>query len=203
MSQVRKTYLKPFLLLLLSFFLLAGCGSESSESDFGTASGTQAVSGIHPPGWLPDGHKTEAKGQLERCADCHGNDFTGGTANIACTQCHLGNQESIHPVLWGNYAYALHGSYVKRNGTDTCANVNCHGADLTGVQGIGPSCTECHMGGVDSKHPASWNTNIVLHRDYVALNGSSACRNAVCHGPELKGVFSSGPSCGTCHSWAW
>jgi hypothetical protein len=204
MSQVRKSSLKPLLPLLLPVFLLAGCGGSDSSSDFGTGPGKpQAVSGIHPPGWLPDGHAPQAKADLALCADCHGNDFTGGTTNIACTQCHLGNQESIHPIVWGNFAYALHGSYVKGNGTESCANVNCHGADLKGVQGSGPPCTQCHMGGVYSKHPAGWDTNILLHRDYVALNGTSACRNAVCHGPELKGVFGSGPSCGTCHSLAW
>jgi hypothetical protein len=25
----------------------------------------------------------------------------------------------------------------------------------------------------------------------------------VCHGADLKGVFLSGPSCGTCHTWAF
>ncbi len=203
MSRVRKTSLKLFLLLVLSTLLLAGCGGDSNSTDFGTGPGApRAVSGIHPPGWLPSGHKPEAKANPQTCADCHGNDFAGGTTNIACTQCHLGNPNSIHPAQWGSFAYALHGNYVKLNGTSTCANVTCHGANLEGVPGSGPSCTQCHMGGVLSKHPVEWNTNIELHKDYVASNGSSSCRNAVCHGPDLKGVFLSGPSCGTCHPWA-
>jgi hypothetical protein len=55
------------------------------------------------------------------------------------------------------------------------------------------------MGGVLSVHPAGWDTNILLHRDYVASNGSTSCRVSVCHGADLQGVFLSGPSCGTCH----
>jgi hypothetical protein len=204
MSQVRKISLKPFLLLLLSVFLLAGCGDSNTSSNFGTGTGTgtgttRAVSGIHPPDWLPSTHETAAKADILSCTDCHGNDFAGGTTGIACTKCHLGNQQSIHPVQWGNFAYALHGNYVKLNGTTSCANVNCHGANLDGVQGSGPSCTQCHMGGVLSKHPVAWGNNIEAHRDYVASNGSTSCRVSVCHGADLKGVFLSGPSCGTCH----
>ena len=203
MSQARKTSLKPFPLLLLSFLLLSACGGDSNQStDFGTGPGSpRAVSGIHPPGWLPSGHVADAEANTLSCADCHGNDFQGGTTSVACTQCHLGNQASVHPLQWGNFAYALHATYVNLNGTASCANVNCHGATLEGVPGSGPSCTQCHLGGILSKHPVDWNNNILAHRDYVASNGSTSCRAAVCHGPDLKGVFLSGPSCGACHAF--
>ncbi len=200
MSQRGKNVGKSTLLSAAFLFLLIGCGGGGGSSDFGTGAGApRAVSGIHPTDWLPSGHKAQAQANPNYCADCHGTDFTGGTANIACTQCHLGNQASAHPTLWGNFAYALHGNYVKQNGNTSCANSNCHGSDLAGVQGSGPSCTKCHMGGINSYHPAAWLNNIILHKDYVASNGSSACANAVCHGTSLNGVFLSGPGCGTCH----
>ncbi len=203
MSRAAKNFFDPLLLLSLSFLLLAGCGSSSSDPDFGTGPGKpQAVSGIHPPGWLPSGHAAEARVSAIACTDCHGNDFSGGTTNIACSSCHLGNQEAVHPVLWGRYAYALHGDYVKLNGTATCANGTCHGPALAGVAESGPSCTQCHMGGLNSAHPVEWKDNIILHRDYVASNGSSSCRTSVCHGANLEGVFLSGPGCNTCHVWA-
>jgi hypothetical protein len=203
MLRARKTSLKPFLLLLLSFFLLAGCGGGSSETETPLATQPLATTQTHPAGWLPDGHAVAAEADIQTCETCHGTDLTGGTTQVSCTQCHLGNPESVHPTLWGNFAYALHAGYVNLNGTSTCANVTCHGLNLEGVQGSGPSCTQCHMGGVFSVHPVEWNTNIELHQDYVASNGSSSCRVSVCHGADLKGVFLSGPSCGTCHSWAF
>ncbi|MGD0625258.1 MAG: hypothetical protein ABSB32_11125 [Thermodesulfobacteriota bacterium] len=203
MSQVRKAPLKPFLLLLLCVLLLARCGGGSSQTETPLANQPQLTIQTHPAGWLPSGHATEAKANIETCTVCHGADLTGATTHVSCTQCHLGNPESIHPTLWGNFAYALHAGYVKLNGTSACANVTCHGANLDGVQGSGPSCTQCHMGGLFSKHPVEWNTNIELHKDYVASNGSSSCRISVCHGADLKGVFLSGPSCGTCHTWAF
>lgn len=200
MSPSIKTSLRPFLPLFFSAVLLAGCGDSNSSSNFATGPGRpQAVSGIHPPDWLPSQHAIAAKADTLSCTDCHGNDFAGGTTNVACTKCHLGNQQSVHPLQWGNFAYALHANYVKLNGTDSCANVNCHGANLQGVQGSGPSCTLCHMGGVFSKHPVDWDNNILAHRDYVAMHGSPACSVSVCHGTNLKGVFLSGPSCGACH----
>jgi hypothetical protein len=203
MSQVRKTSPKPFLPLLLGVFLLAGCGGGSSENETPLAQQPQVTTQTHPVGWLPDGHVAEARANIQTCEACHGTDLTGATTHVSCTQCHLGNPESIHPTLWGNFAYALHPGYVKLNGTSTCANVTCHGTNLEGVQGSGPSCTQCHMGGIFSKHPVEWNTNIELHKDYVASNGSFSCRVSVCHGADLRGVFLSGPSCGTCHSWAF
>jgi hypothetical protein len=191
----------PF--LLLSFFLLIGCGSSGPGPDMGTGPDRpQALSGIHPPGWVPSGHAAQGKTSVQSCTDCHANDFTGGTANVACNQCHLGNEQAIHPVLWGRYAYALHATYVELNGTSTCATGSCHGIDLAGVPGSGPSCVQCHMGGINSAHPVGWKNNILLHKDYVGSNGSSSCRTSVCHGPDLKGVFLSGPSCGACHPWA-
>ncbi len=199
MLQVRKTSLGPFPLLLLCVFLLPGCGGGSSETETPLANQPQVTIQTHPAGWLPGGHATDAKANVERCTVCHGTDLTGSTTHVSCTQCHLGNAESVHPTLWGNFAYALHPTFVSQNGTSSCANVTCHGLNLEGVQGSGPSCTQCHMGGIFSKHPVEWNTNIELHKDYVASNGSSSCRVSVCHGTNLQGVFLSGPSCGTCH----
>jgi hypothetical protein len=203
MSQVRKTSLSPFLLFLLCLFLLAGCGGGSSETETPLQSQPQAVAATHPAEWLPAGHVTDAKANVATCTVCHGTDLTGATTHVSCTQCHIGNPQSVHPTQWGNFAYALHPTYVSQNGTSSCANVTCHGLNLEGVPGSGPSCTQCHMGGVFSKHPVAWNANIELHRDYIASNGSASCRVSVCHGTELKGVFLSGPSCGTCHSWAF
>jgi hypothetical protein len=181
------------MLIVLSGFLLAGCGDSNPQVTF------DSLSGKHQNNWLPSGHTAEAKAHPESCADCHGSDFLGGVSKVACTQCHLGNPNSIHPVRWGNFAYALHGIYVRANGTSSCANIYCHGANLQGVAGSGPSCTQCHLGGPTSVHPAAWDNNIALHKDYVGSNGTTSCRNTVCHGANLQGVFLSGPACAACH----
>jgi hypothetical protein len=75
----------------------------------------------------------------------------------------------------------------------------CHGSDYSGgISGV--SCSQCHLGGVDSVHPVNWGTNAVtFHQDYATVNGTSSCANAYCHGKDLLGVPNSGPSCGSCH----
>lgn len=131
---------------------------------------------------------------------CHGADLRGvADSGPSCSSCHLGGADSVHPSDWGAVAYYKHSVYTKSSGTSGCATAFCHGTDLGGAAGSGPSCTKCHLGGVSSVHPAAWSADIVLHRDYVASKGSSACANAVCHGPSLTGVTLSGPSCYSCH----
>jgi hypothetical protein len=86
-----------------------------------------------------------------------------------------------------------------RASIDACKE--CHGNDLAG--GIsGKGCTGCHMGGPTSMHPVDWSASILTtHGKYVVANGSSSCRNAYCHGPNLQGVADSGPSCSSCHNY--
>jgi len=194
MSSITRTSLTFAVLLVLSVFTLAGCGSSNSQSTFDSASGK------HPAGWLPAGHKPEAVAHLEDCIQCHGADYKGGISKVSCTDCHIGNQNSVHPTAWGPFTDVLHAAFVKTNGTSTCANVSCHGAALTGISKSGPSCTLCHLGGVNSFHPTEWGTSPdLLHKDYVKVEGTTGCATASCHGIDLTGTGGTGPSCTLCH----
>jgi hypothetical protein len=179
----------------LLILLVGGCGDLNSRVDL------NPVTGKHTdPAWLPAGHTAAVKDHGYSCTECHGADLSGGISRVACTSCHLGNQRQVHPLNWGSYAYALHSQYVAQNGSSGCAVAACHGADLKGVAGSGPSCSSCHMGGPTSVHPQGWNRDIIsLHAGYVGTYPASSCATAVCHGGNLKGVFLSGPSCNNCH----
>jgi len=209
MSQIKILSLALGLLLLVC--TLSGCGDKNSQADLNPATGA------HSSTWLPTDHATAA-------TNCHGSDFSGGISKVACTQCHIESAEAPHPSFWnytskqpnawGKYAYALHANYVRQKGTAACANVNCHAADLGGVTGSGPSCSSCHMGGPLSAHPTNWRVQLTQpgnpphaqvatvlpdHGAYVNTNGTSSCRNVVCHGNLGQGVFLSGPACQMCH----
>jgi len=176
-----------FCVLLALAVAASGCGDANPEAVFG-------FDDAHPAGWLPAGHAAAASADTSSCTECHGTALDGGVSATACTTCHLGSPTEVHPLTWGFFAYSRHGDFVDANGTASCANVYCHGAALDGVVSSGPSCTSCHMGGVNSAHPTDWTDNI-SHGLYVGLNGTSSCATAVCHGPDLTGVIESGPSC--------
>jgi hypothetical protein len=203
MSQITKTSLALALAMLvfLGVLSIAGCGDKNDQSHFDPDSGN------HPADWLPAAHMAAAQAHLDTCTPCHGTDFNGGISKVACTQCHLGDQTHVHPLDWdlhGDLAYALHGPYVDLHGAAACSNAFCHGTNLQGVAGSGPSCSSCHLGGPLSPHPLEWANEINIHGGYVLANGTSGppnqgCRNVTCHGADLQGVFLSGPACNQCH----
>jgi hypothetical protein len=186
------------LLALLGLLSVAGCGDKNSYSTY------DPDIGQHPAGWLPAGHAPAALRAIDTCTQCHGQDLNGGISKVSCNLCHLGGPGHVHPVEWdihGHFGYALHGGYVQQHGAQACANIYCHGANLEGVAGSGPSCSSCHMGGPFEIHPQVWRNDITLHGGWVLQNGTAGCRNATCHGPQLQGVFLSGPGCNDCHAF--
>ncbi len=189
MSQIKTTICLTALALSLS---LSGCGDTNSKVVFSPDSGK------HLPGWAIN-HQGSAKADQETCFECHGENLDGGISKVSCTTCHLGSAEAVHPLQWGQYAYARHKGYVATNGTTSCANSACHGAALTGVPGSGSSCaTACHLGGPAAKHAGTW-AFYSSHANYASANGIAKCSTSVCHGTASTGVFLSGPSCYQCH----
>ena len=198
MSQVKRT-LSWILFLLASsgLLMLAACGSSTPNSK---APAFNTETGAHAEGWLPAQHAAAAKAGEAVCTECHGAELTGGIAGVSCTQCHLGGVASVHPALWSQNTATFHAPYAAANGTAQCANQFCHGTTLAGVAESGPSCTSCHLGGPTAVHPLAWGTAVYSqHPAYVAANSPTACANANCHGTALTGVAGSGPSCTSCH----
>ena len=211
MSQIRTSSLALAILFSpLLVMSLSGCGDSNPQAGF------DPVASVHVANWLPSGHKATARVDITGCADCHGQDLQGGISKVSCTRCHLGSATSVHPVLWGDFAYAFHAGYVKTNptGSNSCAVAVCHGTDLLGV-GNAPSCAiNCHMAGTaQAPQRHAWigtttGENIDGHREYFDDNvrDYSPCRNIACHGgagtiPPITppGVFLSGPACLSCH----
>lgn len=195
MSQIS---IRRYLRLIVgccTFAVSAGCG------DFKESAGISGDSGKHPDTWVLVGHKSAAKSDLTSCTSCHGEDLFGGIAGISCQQCHLGGTQAVHPLEWGNFTYARHSGYVRANGSTGCANGACHGADLLGVSGSGPSCTSCHLGGVNSYHPLEWGGSASNHESYVGTYGTASCKTSACHGAQAEGVPESGVSCSSCHTF--
>lgn len=136
-SRVRTAWIVS---ALIAFALMvSACGGQDATATF------DPETSVHPPGWLPAEHMVKAGENLDSCRQCHGDDLvSGGISGVSCDTCHLGGPPSVHPLEWGESAEEEHGSYVVQNGTDSCRNTWCHGADLEGVSESGPSCNTCH-----------------------------------------------------------
>lgn len=189
MSQITK-FTFPGLLLIGGLLFTGGCGSSTpnSNSPFDADSG-------HPANWLPAGHMNSARSDESVCAECHGTDYTGGTSGVSCTQCHLGGVNSVHPVEWGTSIDSAHAAYVDTNGNTACANANCHGTNLEGVDNSGPACTSCHVKGspITLTGCTSCHANPPSGTVYPDVKGAHTAHNALTNVTSV---------CDTCHRGA-
>ena len=107
---------------------------------------------VHPDDWAnPDdalhGEKIRAIG-LSGCAECHGENFSGGTSEVACGECHSDGGAIPHPPL-AEFIDPIHENYHGRifwlNNWDFSGCQSCHGDDLAGgVVNASCSTAACH-----------------------------------------------------------
>ena len=129
---------RSVLLIAFALFLVSGCGTANDQATFDTDGEG------HPAGWLPAGHMTAARADMNTCGSCHGADFSGGIARVSCSSCHMGGASSVHPLDWQISANINHRWTAFNSGTTSCANAYCHGSDLAGGPESGPACDSCH-----------------------------------------------------------
>jgi hypothetical protein len=100
----------------------------------------------HPEGWMEKsaanfhGRKDLTVGS-DFCAECHGEDYSGGISGVACSDCHANYP---HPSTWAAPGNAnSHAAFLKDQYWDLNQCKSCHGADYKG--GVsGSSCYNCH-----------------------------------------------------------
>ncbi len=144
MSSIR-TKLTIACMFALVLIALAGCGNSNSTAFY------NPETNVHPADWLPSRHVGAAQQDLNSCGSCHGANLTGGMSGVSCTGCHLGGPTAVHPATWGGQQWFQsggttqgHGVFMTEHGTASCKNLWCHGQNLQGVIGSGPSCNTCH-----------------------------------------------------------
>jgi hypothetical protein len=90
-------------------------------------------------------HKTDPAD----CTKCHGADYLGGGAHLACISCHMDSPTKVHILAWYPDVQANHQSYAAQYGTAKCQNGYCHGLPTRTTDvwnGLsGPHCNgTCH-----------------------------------------------------------
>lgn len=199
-SVAKRARVRALLGVVLAALLLWGCAEIREAPDSG---------GVHPSGWAdkasPNFHATWLKSNgfpLQRCQECHGDDFAGGAVGVSCSQngCHS-DADSGAPV-------------------PPIACTTCHGSKGTPRPDTGahwahaPFCDTCHTVPVETvdsvqKH-ASGDESTLIHFGSVATaNGASPtfdtntkqCSNTYCHG-AISPVWSPDTpklDCNGCH----
>lgn len=198
MSQIAK---KGIIILLPVLILaIAGCSSQNSKSSVDPDTGKHTVAD-----WSnPDSHGawvklSQTEGGLASCQECHGEDFSGGISDTACSSCHGVN--APHPQDWTSGA-RKHSS-VDQSNAAVCAVCHTDGANspiqpAQPLPGAAPGCfnnTLCHDQNVG--HAAGWADASVHGASVKSLaNGFSNCKT--CHGSDFTGGTST-IACSSCH----
>jgi predicted CxxxxCH...CXXCH cytochrome family protein len=174
---------------------LAGCTARPVDDGRVCASEADCAR-IHPPGIAdpssPDFHAqlvVRENYHLEKCQQCHGADFSGGTSGRTCLTCH-------------------------QQGPTACNT--CHGQPpATGAHqahGTRYDCTECHVkpaAYTDVGHIFDVKGNVMTTAQVIfgakagplATFDGTRCSNVTCHGPATP-AWNGGPDeakCGSCH----
>ena len=210
-----KNYSLYFFLLML-VLIFSGCSELKNEN-----APTQAVVKIHGDGFADitsaNFHLKYVRSKnydIQPCKQCHGGDFSGGTANFSCMACHYkpGGPENCT---------TCHGSVNPAPPKGLAGNTQSVGAHqkhlLGGIIGAAVSCTECHVvpakvtdpGHLDASAGAEFrfNPTSVFYRSN-ATYGNGSCANTYCHGNFTGGnnltmtwtsTSSTAVECGTCH----
>ncbi len=179
------------LLLALAVAFSGGCAGRKAPND--------PAASVHPADWMEstseDFHGAKiAEVGLISCAECHGEQYNGGSSRKSCYECHDG--PSGHPEGYLVRTNAnFHGNTVAAEGPQSCTQ--CHGEDYRGEEHGGTTCYQCHNG--PSGHPATGWVDAAsesFHGLAAAARGLDEC--ARCHGEDFGGG-TSGQSCKACH----
>jgi predicted CxxxxCH...CXXCH cytochrome family protein len=171
-------------------------GGGSNTAPTWTAGSTQTTCGsCH--GLPPPNHAASSTS----CGGCH-TGYTATSVNLALHMNGAVDATSQHPAGWS--AKDQHGYSANRSGFATCKS--CHGTNLDGVGGSGPSCTACHT----TAGFASWATTCTFcHGDRtsglasppVDTQGGSATTNVSVgvHANHMGTTLMATPACTACH----
>lgn len=207
MSSIKPSHV---LLTALLALVLGGCGDRNDKAVFSTEGG-------HPSDWMST-HKTSARVDVASCAECHGENYSGGVSKVSCMSptaisgliCH-----ATSPAANLTGCVSCHG--IGPFGTTAPNRVGAH-AKHTVLPGIG--CGTCHLNaGSGTPGHAKANTAGGISRATVAspasfpfvYNANGTCSNVSCHGgtgtvtlPWSTGLISivagNDDLCRTCHA---
>ena len=152
----------PYWILFAGAFAALSCSELRKDIPAPVAPGVN----VHPGAWInsadPGFHGKQLQAAVpawndQSCQVCHGGDYRGGTAGVACFQCH---SPYPHAVMFAK-ATGRHQGYLRANFFPLGECQACHGAGYTGSPDVQVTCEKsgCHVDAAGNpKSPESCNT---------------------------------------------
>ena len=159
---------------------------------------------------------------LQTCQYCHGSDYSGGSSEASCLECHTNAEgpeacNTCHGDFSGNPTVPHQQAPpvdIARNSSTTEITIGAHQSHLTeGPYSDAFSCNQCHLvptgvnsGGHIDPAPSEliWGPLATDDSHTPQWNRSNGtCNNAYCHlsaTPIWNQVGSGQAACGTCHA---
>ena len=199
MSQIKSSHLILSALLALA---LGGCGNNENDKTVFTADSK------HSSGWVGT-HKVSARENVARCAECHGEIYTGGISKVSCmsgatavsgfschvtspvanmvgcVSCHGGSESGP----FGTAAPNMKSAHTKHTALKDIGCSTCHSTGGSGTSGHAKAAAD---GGFSKARVAistlftASGTNVTL--GYNATTGT--CSSVSCHGGQTTPAWS-------------
>lgn len=185
--------MKNMLLLAVSLCLawhLTGCSEKSNP----------LPSRSHPKDWnvatAQNFHGTKVlESDKGYCTGCHGFDLTGGTAGVACGDCHTLYPHNSEWIAMNSDLF--HGRYIAEAGWSMQECQKCHGQDYRSG-GERMACTTCHEdeAGPEACRTCHGNRNNPAPPEDLQGNTSTAAIGVGAHQRHVAAL----KSCAPCHN---
>jgi len=156
-------------ILIAGALLALSCSELKNSIPVPVAPGVR----VHGPAWIDpssaDFHGRQLLAAVpawndQSCQSCHGGDYAGGTAGVACFSCHDPYPHSVKFAV----ATGRHVGYLRSNVFPLQACQACHGSSFTGGPVVAISCEQsgCHVDA--SGNPKSPETCNTCHGNFRA-----------------------------------
>lgn len=134
---------------------------------------------------------------IYNCQTCHAADYSGGIANISCSDGNCHPTIDVHQQGTKNpNSENFHGLYIAN--TDSFYECqSCHGPLWAGGV-ITPGCESCHKGIAVHTDGIKNPTSEDFHGNFIRVNGWDMDMCSQCHGEDYGGGLTS-TTCLTCH----
>ena len=131
----------------------------------------------------------------EECQDCHGSDYSGGTSESSCFECHVSYPHKENWMVSENDDF--HGKYIANADWASEECQTCHGEDYKGGR-TQVSCFTCHA---NFPHNTEWAQadKDGFHGEFIQADNWSMASCHSCHGTDYRGG-KTGSSCYVCHT---